>query len=63
MQGVWVAQSVKCPTLDFSSGHDLRVVGLSPASGSKLSGESAWDSLPLPPTPTRMHTHECSLSL
>ena len=21
--GAWVTQSVKCPTLDFSSGHDL----------------------------------------
>jgi len=23
----WVAQSVKHPTLDFGSGHDLRIVG------------------------------------
>lgn len=35
---------VKCPTLDFSSGHDLRVVGLSPTSGSVLGLEPAWDS-------------------
>ena len=27
--GAWVAQSVTCATLDFSSGHDLRVVRLS----------------------------------
>ena len=27
--GIWVAQLVDCLTLDFSSGHDLRVVGLS----------------------------------
>ena len=39
--GAWVAQSVECPTLDFGSGRDLRVVGLSPASGSILSMESA----------------------
>jgi len=25
-RGLWVAQSVKHPTLDFGSGHDLRVV-------------------------------------
>ena len=28
--GTWVAQSDKYPTLDFSSGNDLRVVRLSP---------------------------------
>ena len=32
-EGAWVAQ---CQTLDFSSGHDLRVVRLSLASGSAL---------------------------
>ena len=33
----------------FSSGHDLRVLGWSPPSGSLLSGESAFpSSLPLP---------------
>ena len=26
MRGTWVAQLVKCLTLDFRSGHDLRVV-------------------------------------
>ena len=35
--GTWGAQSVEHPTLDFGSGHDPRVVGLSPASGSALS--------------------------
>ena len=35
-KGAWVAQSVKHPTLDFSSGHDLTVVRLSPAWGSAL---------------------------
>ena len=33
----------------FSSGHDLRVLGSSPASGSLLSGESASPSAPDPP--------------
>ena len=36
--GIWVPRSVKCPTLDFSSGHDLRVVrsplGVEPPSDS-----------------------------
>jgi len=37
----WVAQLVKCPTLDFGSGHDLRVVRSSPMSGSTLGMEPA----------------------
>ena len=44
--GAWVAQLVKHPTLDFSSGHDVMFVSSSPMSGSELSVESAWDSLP-----------------
>ena len=32
--GTWVAQSVKCLTLGFGSGHDLRVVGSSSTLGS-----------------------------
>ena len=36
-----VAQLVKCPTLGFSSGLDLRVMRLSPASGFPFSEESA----------------------
>ena len=27
-RGVWVAHSVKCPTLGFSLGHDLMVLGV-----------------------------------
>ena len=46
--------SVKCLTLDFSSGYDLRVVRLSPTLGSVPSMEPAWDSLSAPP-PTCMH--------
>ena len=40
-----MAQSFKHLILDFGSGHDLRVVRLSPASGSVLGVEPAWDSL------------------
>ena len=44
--------SVKQPTLDFSSGHDLTIIRSGPASGSVLSVEPAWDffalSLPFP---------------
>ena len=39
--GTWVAQSVKSPTPDFSSGHDLMVVRSGPA----LSAEPPWNSL------------------
>ena len=39
--GTRVAQAVECPTLDLSSGRDLRALGFSPALGSVLSGESA----------------------
>lgn len=46
----WGAQSIKQPILDFSWGHDLWVVGLSPTSGSMLGVDPASDflSLPLP---------------
>ena len=44
----WLRRSVKHPTLDFGSGHDLRVLESSPTSVSMLSGESAGDSFPLP---------------
>ena len=40
-RGTREAQSVECPTLGFGSGHDLRVLGLSPGSGSTFSRESA----------------------
>ena len=35
-RGAWVAQSVERPTLDFGSGHDLRVVRSSPGLGYSL---------------------------
>ena len=41
-----------CPTLDFSSDHDLRVVGSSPLLGSVLGVEPAGDSFSsAPPIP------------
>ena len=42
-----MAQSVKCLTVDVSSGCDLMVVRSSPALGSALGMETAWDSLSL----------------
>ena len=36
-----MAQLVERPTLDFGPGHDLRVVRLSPVSGTLLSMESS----------------------
>ena len=40
-RGSWVAQSVESLTLDFISGHNLMVMGLSPVSGSVWSMEPA----------------------
>ena len=49
MRGAWVGWSVKPLALDFSLGHDLKVVRSSPTLGSVLSTESAEVlSLPLP---------------
>ena len=33
LEGAWVAQLVRCLTLGFSSGHNLKVVGSSPHVG------------------------------
>ena len=33
LQGNWVAQSVKCPTLGFGSGHDVMVREFEPHAG------------------------------
>ena len=38
--GAWVAQSVEHLPLDFGSGHDLKVVGLSPPLDSVLIAKS-----------------------
>ena len=55
-----VAQSVEHLTLDFCSGHDPRVVGSSPMSGSVLNVELARDPSLLPSAPL---VHSLSLSL
>lgn len=46
-RGCLGAQLVERIALGFHSGPDLRVMGLSPALGSALTAESAWDSLTL----------------
>ena len=35
--GAWVAQSAKCSTTDFGSGHELTFVGSSPVSSKIIS--------------------------
>lgn len=57
----WVAQSVNYPNLDFGSGCGLRVVRSSPASGSLLNGELAWDVVPLT-LPRLTYACACTLS-
>ena len=48
-----MAQSTECLTLDSDSGHNPKVMGWSPESGSTLRVEPAWDSLsPSDPLPT-----------
>ena len=56
-----MAQLVRHPALDFSSGHDLRVVRLNLTSGSTLSRESACDSLSLSPSATSKINRQISL--
>ena len=50
------------PAFAFISGHNLRVLGSSPALGSSLEGESASPS-PSAPTPTRACVLSLALSL
>ena len=40
IRGAWVAQLVKCTTLDFGSGHDSWFMRSSPASGSAMTARS-----------------------
>ena len=54
-----MAQLVRHPTGDFCSGHDLKVMRLSPRSGSTLSGASSGDSVPCPSPILRL----CTVSL
>lgn len=55
-----MAQSVVCPALGFSSGHNLWVVGSSPASGSGWGVLCEILSLPLPYS-FPIHAHAFSL--
>ena len=52
--GAWLAESIKCPNLDFDLGHHCTVAGIEPALGFALtdSRETAWDSpfLSAPPS-------------
>ena len=58
--GTWVAQSVKCPTLAFGSGHDLMVHETEHHMGLCVdSTDTAWDSLSLSLCPS----HSCALPL
>ena len=64
-RGTWVAQSVKHPTLDFGSGHDLTVTEFEPHIGLCADGRSKLlgfflSSLSAPPP---AHSHTCALSL
>ena len=55
-----MAQSVKRPTLDLSSGHDLTVCGFEPCVGLCADRVGpAWDSLSAPPS----LTHTLSLKI
>ena len=61
--GAPVAQSVERLTLDFDSGHDIRILGLNPALGSALSSRVCWKILSLSPCPSpHASAHMCSLS-
>ena len=65
-QDTWMAQSVKRPTLGFSSGHDLTVCEFEPLIGlCANSAEPAWD--PLSPSlfspPPLTCSHLLTLSL
>ena len=57
-----MAQSVKCPTLDFSSGRDLTVMISSRASDSVLGTEPAWDSFSPSASAFPLCVHIVSLS-
>ena len=61
--GSWVvAQSVKCPTLDFSSGHD-QGNGIEPCVGFYAEVEPAYDSLSPSASPCLPHERSCACFL
>ena len=65
-RGAWRAQSVKPPTFDFGSAHDLTVYEFKPCIKVHAnSTEPAWDALSpsLSASPPLMHALSLSLSL
>ena len=56
-----MAQSVKCPTLDFGSGHDLTVGEIKPCI--RLCGDSAEPACSFSPSLSVSHLHVLSFSL
>ena len=64
LQGAWVSQLVKHPTLDFSSDHDLTVHGIKPCAGLHAdSSEPDWDSLFPSLCLSCVHGHALSLKI
>ena len=62
--GTWVAQSVKLPTLDFGSGHDLTVCEFEPSTGlCAHSAEPASDPVSPSLCPSTACACACALSL
>ena len=62
-RGTWVAQLVKLPTLNLSSGHDLTFHEFNPLIWLCAdSAEPAWDSLSLPLSLSPSSTHALSIS-
>ena len=45
--GTWIAQSLRCPTLDLGSNHDIGVMRSGPKMGSALRSQCACPSLSL----------------
>ena len=61
-RSAWVAQSIECLTLGFSSSHDLAVVGQS-LTGSTLSSETASGSCFPSLYPLPLQNHRCAGAL
>lgn len=62
----WGTQQVECLSLDFGSGHDLKVKGSSPVSGSAQSMQPVWDSFPssaFPPLPLALSLKQLKKTL
>ena len=60
LRRTWEAQSVKHPTLDFSSGHDLAVQEIEPQVRLHADkAEPAWESLSVPPLPFKIGRASC----